>query len=76
MLVFVLAANIMRMSFLTATLMFIAYSVVNGATLSTIFLVYDLGSIGLTFLVTAGMSARCRSTASSRGATSRRGATC
>ena len=49
-LVFVLAANIMRMSFLTATLMFIAYSVVNGATLSTIFLVYDLGSIGLTFL--------------------------
>ena len=43
-LVFVLAANIMRMSFLTATLMFIAYSVVNGATLSTIFLVYDLGS--------------------------------
>ena len=54
-LVFVLAANITRMSFLTATLMFIAYSVVNGATLSTIFLVYDLGSIGLTFLVTAGM---------------------
>ena len=54
-LVFVLAANIMRMSFLMATLMFIAYSVVNGATLSTIFLVYDLGSIGLTFLVTAGM---------------------
>ena len=42
-------------AFLTATLMFIAYSVVNGATLSTIFLVYDLGSIGLTFLVTAGM---------------------
>lgn len=54
-LVFILAANIMRMSFLTATLMFIAYSVVNGATLSAIFLVYDLGSIGLTFLVTAGM---------------------
>ena len=51
----VLAANIMRMSFLTATLLFIAYSVVNGATLSVIFLVYDLGSIGLTFLVTAGM---------------------
>ena len=41
--------------FVLATLMFIAYSVVNGATLSTIFLVYDLGSIGLTFLVTAGM---------------------
>lgn len=54
-LVVILAANIMRMSFLTATLMFIAYSVVNGATLSVIFLVYDLGSIGLTFLVTAGM---------------------
>lgn len=54
-LVFILAANILRMSFLTATLMFIAYSVVNGATLSVIFLIYDLGSIGLTFLVTAGM---------------------
>ncbi len=54
-LVFILAANILRMSFLTATLMFIAYSVVNGTTLSVIFLVYDLGSIGLTFLVTAGM---------------------
>ncbi len=54
-LVMVLAANIMCMSFLTATLLFIAYSVVNGATLSVIFLVYDLGSIGLTFLVTAGM---------------------
>ncbi len=54
-LVMVLAANILRMSFLTATLLFIAYSVVNGATLSVIFLVYDLGSIGLTFLVTAGM---------------------
>lgn len=54
-LVMVLAANILRMSFLTATLLFIAYSVVNGATLSVIFLVYDLGSIGLTFFVTAGM---------------------
>ena len=54
-LVFVLAANIKRMSFLTASLMRIAYSAGNGATLSTIFLVYDLGSIGLTFLVTAGM---------------------
>ena len=51
----VLVANIMRMSFLTATLAFIAYSVLNGATLSVIFLVYDLGSIGTTFLVTAGM---------------------
>ena len=54
-LVMVLVANIMRMSFLTATLAFIAYSVLNGATLSVIFLVYDLGSIGTTFLVTAGM---------------------
>ena len=71
-LVFVLAANIMRMSFLTATLMFIAYSVVNGATLSTIFLVYDLGRSSSR----PACSARCRSTASSRGATSRRGATC
>ena len=50
-----IVAELVLVFVLTATLMFIAYSVVNGATLSTIFLVYDLGSIGLTFLVTAGM---------------------
>ena len=50
-----IVAELVLVFVLMATLMFIAYSVVNGATLSTIFLVYDLGSIGLTFLVTAGM---------------------
>lgn len=54
-LVLLLSARIERMSFLTATLMFILYSVINGATFSAVFLLYDLGSIGTTFLVTAGM---------------------
>ena len=49
-----LSAAINRISALTATLMFLAYSVVNGMTLCTIFLVYELGSIASTFFVTAG----------------------
>lgn len=49
-----LSAAINRISALTATLMFLAYSVVNGMTLCTIFLVYKLGSIASTFFVTAG----------------------
>ena len=42
------------MSFLTATLMFIAYSILNGATLASIFLLYTASSIASTFFVTAG----------------------
>ena len=49
-----LSAAINRISALTATLMFLAYSVVNGMTLCTFFLVYELGSIASTFFVTAG----------------------
>lgn len=49
-----LSAAINRISALTATLMFLAYSVINGMTLSTIFLVYEIGSIASTFFVTAG----------------------
>ena len=37
-LVIILSSFIFRMSFLTATLMFIAYSILNGATLASIFL--------------------------------------
>jgi hypothetical protein len=53
-LVMFLSAALNRMSAMTATILFIAYSAVNGLTLSVIFLVYTAGSIGTTFLVTAG----------------------
>lgn len=53
-LVWVLSANIHRLSFPVAGLMFIAYSVLNGVTLSLIFVVYTMTSIATTFFVTAG----------------------
>lgn len=52
--VLLLSARVMRMSMSAATLLFILYSVLNGVTFSTIFLVYDLGTISTTFFVTAG----------------------
>ncbi|MBO7545200.1 MAG: Bax inhibitor-1/YccA family protein [Paludibacteraceae bacterium] len=54
-LVLILSAAINRLSFPTATLLFILYSVVNGVTLSSIFVVYTQGSIASTFFITAGM---------------------
>ena len=54
-LVFVLSARINKMSVTTATVMLIVYSVLNGATLSFIFLAYSLGSIAKTFFITTGM---------------------
>ncbi|MBR3432841.1 MAG: Bax inhibitor-1/YccA family protein [Bacteroidaceae bacterium] len=48
------SAAINRLSVLTATLMFLLYSVLNGATLSVIFLVYQLSSIATVFFITAG----------------------
>jgi FtsH-binding integral membrane protein len=39
----------------TAALMLLVYSVLNGVTMASIFLVYTRGSIGGTFLVTGGM---------------------
>ena len=53
-LVMAISAAINRMSSMTATLLFILYSVVNGLTLSVIFFRYDTSSIGTTFFVTAG----------------------
>lgn len=53
-LVWILSANINKFSFQTATLMFIAYSILNGVTLSFIFLLYTTSSIAMTFFVTAG----------------------
>ena len=48
------SAAINRLSVLTATLMFLLYSVLNGATLSVIFFVYQLSSIATVFFITAG----------------------
>ena len=53
-LVFWVSARISKLSLTTATLMFILYSVINGATMASIFIVYSPGIIGQTFLVTAG----------------------
>lgn len=49
-----LSARVMSMSMGMATLLFIVYSVLMGITLSTIFLVYSMGTIATTFFVTAG----------------------
>lgn len=48
-----LSAAINRLSLSTATLMFVLYSVVNGATMASIFLIYELSSIVSVFFVTA-----------------------
>ena len=52
-LVIFLTARIHKMSFRTAGIMFVLYSVLNGATLSFIFLAYTMSSIATTFFVTA-----------------------
>lgn len=49
-----LSARVMHMSITSATLLFIAYSILTGVTLSSIFLIYDLGTIATSFFVTAG----------------------
>jgi FtsH-binding integral membrane protein len=48
-----LSANIQKISAQAATLGFLAYSVLNGLTLSGIFLVYTAASISSTFFITA-----------------------
>lgn len=53
-LVMFMSARINKISFTTATLLFIAYSILNGMTLSILFLVYTMSSIATTFFVTAG----------------------
>ncbi len=53
-LVFVISAAINRLSPLVATLLFILYSIVNGVTLSYIFVVYELSSVASIFFITAG----------------------
>lgn len=53
-LVWYLSARIRQISFTTATVLFIIYSILNGATLSVIFLAYTASSIASTFFITAG----------------------
>jgi len=54
-LVFTLSAAINRLSATMATLIFLAYSALNGLTLSVIFVIYTADSIASTFAVTAAM---------------------
>ena len=56
-LVFILSARIMKMSFSTAGIMFALYSVLNGVTMSFIFIAYTSTSIATAFFVPAGMFA-------------------
>lgn len=53
-LVWYVSARIDRLSLTTATLLFILYSVLNGATLSIIFLAFTMQSIASVFFITAG----------------------
>lgn len=52
--VMAMTALINKMSFMVAALMMAAYSVLNGVTMSFIFVVYEMASIATTFFVTAG----------------------
>ncbi len=54
LLVFFLSARIMKMSPQSAAISFAAYSVLNGITLSFLFLAYTKGSLASTFFITAG----------------------
>lgn len=54
-LVFYLSARIQKISAQAATGLFIAYSILNGVTLSAILLLYTMTSVAATFFITAGM---------------------
>ena len=56
-LVFYFSARLNRMSFSTATAVFIPYSAITGLTFSSIFVVFSMSSIATTFFITAGMFA-------------------
>ena len=52
--VWILSASIYKMSFFTAASMFVLYSILNGVTMSFIFLAFTVTSIATTFFITAG----------------------
>lgn len=53
--VFVLSGMLYKLSTATATLLFYLYAILNGVVFSSIFVVYELGSIAYTFFITAGV---------------------
>lgn len=53
-LVIYLSARIMKMSFATAGIVFVVYALLNGVTLSSLFMAYTAESLAQTFFVTAG----------------------
>lgn len=53
--VFVLSGMLHKLSTVTATLLFYLYAILNGVVFSSIFVVYELGSIAYTFFITAGV---------------------
>jgi len=57
--VFMLASRVDRMEATTATTLFIVYSALNGATLSSIFVMYTFSSIASTFFICAGTFVAC-----------------
>jgi hypothetical protein len=57
--VFMISARIQRMQASTATMLFIVYSALNGATLSAIFLAYTQSAITSTFFICAATFTAC-----------------
>ena len=53
-LIYAITSRINRMSFVTATMLFLLYSVLTGVTLSSIFLVFTMESLASVFFITAG----------------------
>src|SRR5690606_6978947 len=52
-LVFILSASVQKMQASTATSLFVLYALLNGATLSSVFLIYTSSSITSTFFICA-----------------------
>lgn len=57
--VFAISAGIQKFETKTLNILFVIYSILNGVTLSSIFLVYDLGLIETAFFITAGTFGAC-----------------
>lgn len=55
--VFAISGFVMKMSPTVATIVFALYSVLNGVSLSFIFIIYPIGNIAAAFFITAGMFA-------------------
>ncbi len=57
--VFYLSARVQKMNASTATALFVVYSILNGATLASIFIIYTASSIATTFITCALTFAAC-----------------